>query len=105
MYGEAAKAWTRSPLSGTDVHLSMVYLCDPSTPVDTDNIVKPIQDALIGLVYLDDLLVTDVEAHRRPLVGTFDITKFPSLLLAGLLSGDECVFVRVSEASDLEDYL
>ncbi|HIG48948.1 MAG TPA: RusA family crossover junction endodeoxyribonuclease [candidate division Zixibacteria bacterium] len=45
----------------------MVYLGETNAPVDTHNIIKPIQDGLVGLVYDDDLLVTDVESHRRPL--------------------------------------
>ncbi len=102
---EAAKSWTGTPLSATDIQLSLVYLCDENAPVDTDNIVKPIQDALIGVVYEDDLFVTDVESHRRPVTGTFDITQFPRLLLDGLASGKECVFVRASDAKRLEDYL
>ena len=46
---EASKTWVGDPYSG-NVHLTLVYLYD-TYPVDTDNIIKPIQDALIGLVY------------------------------------------------------
>ena len=105
VHGEAQKAWDGPPIAGIDLHLSLVYLCDEHDPVDTDNIVKPIQDALIGLVYDDDQLVSDVESHRRPLTGTFDITRFPPLLLSGLTSGQECVFVSICTAKALEDYL
>ena len=83
----------------------MVYLGDTNAPVDTHNIFKPIQDGLVGLVYDDDLLVTDVKSHRRPLTGAFDITRFPPLLLTGLTTGKECVFARVSDASVLESHL
>ncbi len=86
------------------MHLTLVYLCD-DTPVDVDNIIKPIQDALIGLVYEDDLLIADVESHRRPLADAFDITNYPPLLVKGILSGKECVYVRVSNSQPLENYL
>lgn len=46
---EAAKTWIGKISSGIDIHLTLVYLYD-SDPVDTDNIIKPIQDALVGLV-------------------------------------------------------
>ena len=46
---EALKTWVGNPYSG-NIHLTLVYLYD-TDPVDTDNIIKPIQDALIGLVY------------------------------------------------------
>ncbi len=74
-------------------------------PVDTDNIIKPIQDALIGLVYEDDSLVTDVEDHRRSLSDTFDVALCPSLLVRGIRSGSECVYVRINSAKALESYL
>src|SRR4028118_1859709 len=74
-------------------------------PVDTDNIIKPIQDALIGLVYEDDSLVTDVEDHRRSLSDTFDVALCASLLLRGIISGSECVYVRINSAKALESYL
>jgi crossover junction endodeoxyribonuclease RusA len=101
---EAAKIWTEKIFSGKDLQLTLIYLYN-SDPVDTDNIIKPIQDALIGLIYDDDLLITDVDAHRRALSGTFDLTLCPILLVQGITSGIECVYVRVAESKPLEDYL
>lgn len=101
---EAARTWSRQIYSEEDVQLILVYLCN-SDPVDTDNIVKPIQDALVGVIYEDDLLVTDVEAHRRSLTGTFDLTRCPKALIQGIESGEECVYVRVCSPRSLEDYL
>lgn len=100
---EASKTWVGTPYSG-NVHLTLVYLYD-TDPVDTDNIIKPIQDALIGLVYEDDSLVTDVESHRRSLSDTFDVALCPLLLLRGIISGSEFVYVRICQAKALESYL
>ncbi|PSB37450.1 hypothetical protein C7B69_03695 [filamentous cyanobacterium Phorm 46] len=100
---EASKTWVGAPYSG-NVHLTLVYLYD-TDPVDTDNIIKPIQDALIGLVYEDDSLVTDVESHRRSLSDTFDVTLCPFLLIRGIISGNDCVYVRINSAKALESYL
>jgi hypothetical protein len=74
-------------------------------PPDTDNIVKPIQDALIGLVLSDDSLVTDVESHRRNLTTVFDLARLPSLLVQGIAQQMECVYVRVADAQPIEDLL
>ena len=106
MYTEASKFGTdiETTLSNTPLQLTLVYLYN-SDPVDVDNIIKPIQDALIGLVYDDDLLVTDVTSHRRSLVGTFDLTQCPPLLIDGILAGNECVYVRVSDSKPVEEYL
>ena len=103
VYGEASKTWVGEPYLG-DVHLTLVYLYD-SDPVDTDNIIKPIQDALIGLVYKDDEQVTDVESHRRSIISIVDVALYPPLLLDGIISGSECVYVRILSAEALESYL
>ena len=66
---------------------------------------KPIQDALVGLIFADDALVADVESHRRSLDGTFDLTQLPQLVIAGIASGQECVYVQVTNSLPLEDYL
>ena len=87
-----------------DLQMTLVYLCDLSPP-DIDNIVKPIQDALAGLVFSDDALIADVESHRRSLKGTFNLTRLPALIIAGIASGQECVYVRVSSSLPLEEYL
>ena len=101
---EASKVWTEKPCSGIDIHITMVYLYDKD-PIDTDNIIKPIQDALKELVYDDDSLITDVESHRRPLRSTFDITRLPLLLLKGIISDNESVYVQICDAKPLEDYI
>ena len=101
---EASKAWTGELVRAGDLHLTLIYLCDESPP-DTDNIVKPIQDALVGLVFEDDFLISDVESHRRFLNATFDLTRLPRLVLQGILSRQECVYVKVSHSRPLDEYL
>lgn len=104
VHAEAAKTWSSKPHSGEDIELTLVYLYERD-PIDTDNIVKPIQDALVGLVYEDDVFITDVESHRRPVTGTFDLARCPDALILGILTSKDCVYVRVSVPRLLEDYL
>jgi crossover junction endodeoxyribonuclease RusA len=101
---EAARVWNSPVIQTGDLQLTLVYLSDISPP-DTDNIVKPIQDALVGLVFSDDALIADVDSHRRSLNGTFDLTQLPQLVLAGIATGHECVYVQVSTSRPLEEYL
>jgi crossover junction endodeoxyribonuclease RusA len=101
---EAARVWKDPVIHAGDLQITLVYLCDISPP-DTDNIVKPIQDALVGLVFSDDGLIADVDSHRRSLNGTLDLTRLPPLVLAGVASGQECVYVNVSSSRALEEYL
>ena len=101
----ASQNWMdSSPIRDTDICLTLVYLCDDSPP-DTDNIIKPIQDALVGLIYEDDSLIADVDSHRRFLSDPLDLTSLPSRLVNGALIGKECVYVRVSRSKSLESYL
>lgn len=101
---EAAKSWTGTALFTGDLHLTLVYLFD-TDPADIDNIIKPILDALTGLAYPDDSFITDIEAHKRPLAGTFDLTRCPQELVRGITTGNECVYIRITAAKVLEDYL
>ena len=103
---EAMRAWSidTPPVSSPALRFSIVYLCD-SSQADIDNIIKPIQDALVGLIFEDDFLVSDVDSHRRFLAEPIDVTTLPPLLQSGVASGNECVYVRVSDAQDLRSYL
>jgi Holliday junction resolvase RusA-like endonuclease len=103
---EAAKAWGGRPiLSEGEFHLTIVHLHhDVSTP-DVDNIIKPIQDALEGVVLFNDNLVSDVESHRRMAGGRFEPARLPELLVDALDSSLDCVYVRLADAAKLEDLL
>ena len=107
---EAQKVWTgSSPIKDANLQLTLIYLCRGNygdrNLIDTDNIIKPIQDALNELVYEDDKLVSDVESHRRFLSEPIDMTNLPLLLRKGVIIGKECVYVKVSESQPLEKYL
>jgi crossover junction endodeoxyribonuclease RusA len=101
---EAAKKWNESPCTLNDLELTLVYLFE-SDPVDIDNIIKPIQDSLKGLVYVDDGQVADVAAHRRHIYGDFDITRCSTELIRAIDLQQDCVYVRVQNSSNLEEYL
>lgn len=99
----AATRWVGPAIKTGEVRLTLVFLCGEAS-IDVDNIIKPIQDALIGLVYADDGMVTDVDSHRRFVRGV-DTTGMPPDLLAAALAGMECVYVRVEDAPLLERFL
>ncbi len=101
---EAIKNWHLPLIAEKYLHVSIVYLCDDAPP-DVDNIVKPILDALVGLIYKDDEQVADVESHRRYLSDGIDATNLPSLLQYGVLNGKECVYIKIEDSLLLETYL
>jgi crossover junction endodeoxyribonuclease RusA len=105
IYGRARNEWSGgTPYTKVGLRLTLVYLCDES-PADIDNIIKPIQDALVGVVYADDSLISDVDSHRRFLSDAIDLTNLPPLLIKGISLGEECIYVRVCLAENLEAYL
>lgn len=101
---EARKAWGARAALAAPCQLTLVYFY-LENPADIDNIIKPIQDALVGLVYEDDFYVTDVDSHRRLLTGSFDSTRLSPVVLQALALAQECVYVRVSSSLPIEFYL
>jgi crossover junction endodeoxyribonuclease RusA len=99
---EAERSWTsrHAPADGP-VGVTLIYLYDEAA-LDLDNIIKPIQDALVGLAFLDDALVSDVIMRRRQLRGTFDLTRASPVLVEGFAYGDEFVYVRIDDAPPQE---
>lgn len=84
-------------LATEPVALRLLYLYDEAA-LDVDNILKPIQDALIGVLLEDDSIVTDVEVRRRWLRTAFTLNAVSPVLAAGLALGREFVYVEVSDA-------
>lgn len=70
---------------------------------DSDNIVKPIREALIGVVYHYDYQVTDVISRRRNLNSSFRIKGISPILAKGFTGGVEFVHVKIEVAPDPAD--
>lgn len=79
------------------VALRLLYLYD-EVVLDVDNILKPIHDALIGVLFEDDAVVTDVEIRRCRRGTTFTLNAVSPVLLAGLELGREFVYVELTDA-------
>jgi Holliday junction resolvase RusA-like endonuclease len=84
-------------LASEPVALKLLYLYDEAA-LDVDNILKPIQDALVGVLLTDDAVVTDVEIRRRWRGTTFTLNAVSPVLAAGLALGKEFVYVMLSDA-------
>ena len=102
---EAMSFWSPSHTAAEGpVCITVVYLYEEAA-LDVDNIIKPIQDALIGLAFPDDALVTDAIIRRRSLRGTFDLSDVSSVLIEGFEDGGEFVYVKVGDAPPQEQLL
>lgn len=103
--GLAAQYWAKPCMSDEiELRLTLVYICD-DFPADIDNIIKPIQDAMVGVVYDDDIQISDVDSHRRYLTDPIVVTGLPQLLADAIEVGAEAVYVKVSNSGILDEYI
>ncbi|MEI1373270.1 RusA family crossover junction endodeoxyribonuclease [Nostoc sp. UHCC 0926] len=99
---EAEKYWSSEQKTATGlVMLQITYFYD-SVQIDIDNIVKPIQDAIIGLAYVDDEQVSDLLVRKRNLSGNFRIEDMTSTLAEGFARGNEFLHIVVIDAPNQE---
>lgn len=70
---------------------------------DSDNIVKPVREALVGVIYHYDYQVTDVISRRRNLDGSFRVKGISPVLAAGFVQGIEFTHVMIEVAPDPSD--
>jgi crossover junction endodeoxyribonuclease RusA len=88
------------PASGS-VMLTITYFYE-GVSMDTDNLPKPISDALKGLVYLDDEQMTDVLCRKRNLNNNLRIENPSTVLAEGFRRGNEFLYIVVEEAPNQE---
>lgn len=81
--------------------LRIIYFYDEIN-IDVDNIIKPIQDALKGLVYIDDEQIIDILASKRKLSGNLRVDNRSIVLGEGFARGNDFLYVSVSSASEEE---
>lgn len=99
---EAEKYWSSEQKTATGlVMLQITYFYD-SVQIDIDNIVKPIQDAIIGLAYVDDQQVSDLLVRKRNLSSNFRIENMTSTLAEGFARGNEFLYIVVIDAPNQE---
>ncbi|HSU14639.1 RusA family crossover junction endodeoxyribonuclease [Longimicrobium sp.] len=93
------------PFTGFDARLTIVFVSGVRSPIDVDNVIKPIQDALVGVFYGDDEMVSDVAAHRRTWADEVPDEGLPDLLRKAWKTKEDCVYVRVQKTARLRDLL
>ncbi len=88
------------------LQITVVYYHNGITVrMDNDNMVKPIQDALIGLVYIDDRQITDTRVRKTDLNGAFRVKGMSPVLAEGFCKGTEFLHIRIVEAPDHTEIL
>ena len=67
---------------------------------DLDNILKPILDAINGLIYEDDKQITDLHSHKRVLSADLEARSPSSVLSRALARPTPIVHIIVDHAPD-----
>lgn len=103
----ASTVWPmqQTPFSGR-VKITVVYYHEGSeVRIDNDNLLKPIQDALIGLIYVDDRQITDTVIRKTSIDGQFVLRGISPILAAAFSQGVQFVYIRVDDAPDHAELL
>ncbi len=96
----AAKDWTALPLT-CNLRIVVIYYHDgDSVRIDGDNMLKPIQDALIGLIYTDDRSIIDAQTRKTPIDEPIRARGASRVLLEAFATGREFVHVIIDAAPD-----
>jgi hypothetical protein len=94
-------------LVADSVRVTVVYFY-VRTDLDLDNILKPILDALIEVIYVNDFQVTDISASKRDQTGTLILEGASPVIIEQLASAAEepqdFVYVAV-ELANLATFL
>lgn len=72
---------------------------------DRDNMVKPIADALQGIIYADDKQIVSLKADWKDLNGSYRVRYMSRQVAAAFVAGDAFVRVRIwtdDSAGELE---
>lgn len=84
-----------------NVSVTITYYYDGESP-DVDNIIKPIQDALIGVIYNDDNQVVETKSRKRSINASYKIRGVSTVLLAAFADGNDFLHIKVCLAEDSE---
>ena len=82
--------------SPDDVEVTITYYYEGDSP-DVDNIIKPIQDALNGVVFVDDAQVVQTRGRKKDLNGSYQIKGVSAVLLMAFSDGTDFLHIRVEE--------
>lgn len=83
--------------------MRVAYFYVDAPAADLDNIVKPIQDAMKGIAYDDDIQVIDLIASMRPKDGSV-LIPMSAVLAAGFAANSDFVYVNVQRSSHVEAF-
>jgi crossover junction endodeoxyribonuclease RusA len=97
----ASMAWNNAPLKGKLKLLLINFHEGDKPPLDDDNMVKPIRDALNNLVYDDDRQIRYSETIQVSIDDPIRIRRASRILLDAFCGDDEFIYVRIEDAPEV----
>lgn len=95
----AQGVWLESPLD-VELAVSVTYFEPGTWKLDLDNMVKPILDAITGVVWIDDKQLVDIHPARRDLDGYYRIKGISPVVAEGFIAGEPFIHVKVTTPPD-----
>ena len=77
-----------------ELEVVITYYYEGQTP-DIDNIIKPIQDALIGIIYVDDNQIADTRSRKKEIDGSYKIRNASFAIVRAFSIGTEFLHVKI----------
>jgi crossover junction endodeoxyribonuclease RusA len=98
---EAASHWGTHPPLVRKLKCTIINFHEGAdASLDDDNMVKPIRDAMNGLVYVDDSQISYSETIHVSIDAPIKLRRASAVLLAAYSRGDEFLYVRIDDAPD-----
>lgn len=93
-------AWGQYPALTDKLCVKITHFYDASPgnerqDVDSERIIKPVLDALNGIIYQDDYQIVELDNRRRNLNGSFRVKGMSVALAEGFCKGEEFLHIKV----------
>jgi Holliday junction resolvase RusA-like endonuclease len=94
--GRSCKALAGPRVAGRPLKLTVVYYHErQSALIDHDNMIKPIQDALAGLIYQNDRQITDAQTRKTNIDGRFRLRHLSPVYARAFAGGKQFFYIRI----------
>lgn len=102
---EAQRKWpSGNPPTQKEIEIRITYFYEDVSP-DVNNITKPIQDALKGLIFEDDRQIVNLTCRKRSIDGSFRIRGMSRELANGFIIGRDFIHVMIAVPTDMQELI
>lgn len=95
--GAATLVWPNAPLTIELKAVIVNFYAGNEPSLDTDNMSKPILDAMQGIAYINDRQIVQAEFTHARLSGAYQIGGVRLLIVNGLQTQAQFVYVRIED--------